>query len=797
MCCARRLARACFVGAFSTTLLVSLAIGQEQGGGPSSPKSLATTAEKSSASDASSPSSGPRTDPQILRTGGVQPLETSVVPSTPLPLPPLEGPAGPAPTLTPAPPLAGGGTQVSGGEAVTRGTTDAGDLIGKSLGGLGIELQRRNPIVTDPRVRGYQLGQVVTTTDGAFFFPARPDLDTIVSRIDSSLIGNIVILRGPYTVRQGPGFSFIDIETIGTPRSKGCFEAGGSTAIMYHTNGDGWNARQAVWGGGSDWGYRIGWDVLAASDYETGNNFTLPSSYNSQNFDFALGMDLTDKLGLEFKYFRQQQRDVEYAGALTDITRLVSDALNLRLVFKENECFRSTLDSWFNETRFYGNNLSPGKRAQIPQLDDLGGGTRVGNVFIPPGAGLTLNLLTNGDNNSWGFRHAMTFGRDQEPQFTAGWDFRYTSQAFNEFDTFFFRGVPGEVSFNFPLPRSRAIDPGLFLDLTLPMNDRFTFKAGSRVDFINASMQQPLTIPQPPASFTPPPNAPVNTTVDAGSITADLGPGALSTRHFDLWSAFGTADYKLTEELTVRAGYGYAQRPPTLVELYADGPFLALLQNGGTFVFGRGDPGMKSERLNQIDLGVTADYEDFRAGVSGFYSWIQNYITYDPVLNQNLVVPGLQGFRFKNTTMATLAGFELYAEYDILDWLTPFFTLTYVEGRDLQIQQPLPGIYPLDSRLGFRIHQPGKRPRWAVEFTTRMVAEQDAVASSLNEAPTHGFTVFDLRSYWKLTDSLLVTAGVENIGDRFYQEHFDLRTGINGGVFRPGVNFYLGMKMTY
>ena len=31
---------------------------------------------------------------------------------------------------------------------------------------------------------------------------------------------------------------------------------------------------------------------------------------------------------------------------------------------------------------------------------------------------------------------------------------------------------------------------------------------------------------------------------------------------------------------------------------------------------------------------------------------------------------------------ATLAGFELYTEYDANEWLTPFATLIYVEGRD-------------------------------------------------------------------------------------------------------------------
>ena len=54
-----------------------------------------------------------------------------------------------------------------------------------------LEVQHRTPIVSDPRVRGYQSGQVVSTADGGYFFAARPDLDTIVSRIDSALVENI------------------------------------------------------------------------------------------------------------------------------------------------------------------------------------------------------------------------------------------------------------------------------------------------------------------------------------------------------------------------------------------------------------------------------------------------------------------------------------------------------------------------------------------------------------------------------------------------------------------------------
>lgn len=690
-----------------------------------------------------------------------------------------------APVTGSLPSAAGAPTNVvQGAEAIGRASTDVGDLLGKSLNALGVEIERRTPIINDPRVRGYLGGQVVSTADGAFFFAARPDLDTIVSRIDSSIVDNITVVKGPYTVRRGPGFAFIDIDTLGTPRYTNGFEGHGSTSLGYRSNGAGWNGRQSVWGGGPDWGYRVGWDILASGNYTTGAGIQEPSSYNMQNFDFATGFDFTENFGMEFKYFRTMQRDVLFPGALTDLNSLICDAFTVRLVYKEDS-FRDTLDAWFNETRFDGDNLRLSKRQQIPLLDNLTG----------TAPNLSLNLATNGDNNSWGLRNATTFGRDKEPQVTVGVDFRYTSQSLNEFDTFLFRGVPGQITFNFPVPRSSQIDPGIFLDTSLPMGDRFTVKAGTRFDSVVSSLQQSLTAPQPPAPLNPNGIANVDNALNASTITRDLGAGAFDQRQNTLWSAFGTADFKITEQVVAQAGYGYAQRPPTLVEMYGDGPFLALLQNGGTFVIG-GNPGLQTEQLNQVDLGLKANFEKTRAGINGFYSYIRDYITLVPLAG-GITVPGLLGYRFVNTSQARLTGFEMYGEHDLTTWLTPFATLTYVSGRDLGAHEPLPGIYPLDGRAGFRIHDPARSPRWAVEFTARMVASQNDVATTLGEVPTGGFTIFNLRTYWQLRQNLLLTAGIENLGNRNYQEAFDLRNAANGGVFQPGFNFYMGLRWLY
>ena len=280
----------------------------------------------------------------------------------------------------------------------------------------------------------------------------------------------------------------------------------------------------------------------------------------------------------------------------------------------------------------------------------------------------------------------------------------------------------------------------------------------------------------------------------------DLGPAALDQRHFNLVSAFWTADYKWTDQITFLAGYGFAQRPPTLVELYGDGPFLALLQNGTNFVVG-GNPALYPEQLNQIDIGAKANFDTVRAGANGYYAFVHDYITFQElpkVINGvGQTVPSFTGYRFINTPQARLSGFESYVEYDMTDWLTPFGTLAYANGRDLYSHQALPSIFPLDSRAGFRLHDTAKRPKWTVEFSARMVAGQQNAATSLNQVTSEGFTVFDIRSYWQVRDNLLLTAGIENLFNRNYQEPFDLRDGVNGGVYQPGFNFYVGFRWTY
>ena len=676
------------------------------------------------------------------------------------------------------------------GESKTRPSSDVGSLLSRSRSILGVGTQKRTPIVTDTRPRGGHVGQALAS--GSFWIPARMDLDTMLSKIDSNIISDVIVIKGPYSTRYGPGFSFIDTQLLSSPRYPEGLRWHGRSSMNYQTNGRQWYARQTLMGGSSDWGVRVGYGHRTGNDYETGGGTDIPSSYKSRDIDSALGFDLSPDSYIEFSYLRLDQTDVEFPGQIFDMDFLVTDGYDVRYVTENQYYFdRLSLDAWYNRTRFEGNAQRSGKRRQIPELncDPLAPVC----FYAPrsPGGVLDFFGLTDADAMSSGFRLATSWGDPDCAEWTLGVDLRYLEQELNEVDLspFIFTSPAGR-NFNFPIPRSHSSNPGLFAENVYSFGDGLVLRSGARVDWVGTNARR----------FVP------NTDIDQDGRQDDLQEilGAGFDQHFNLGSAFMTAEYEVDPHWTANGAVGYAMRPPTLTEQYSAQSFLAILQQGFTFV--TGDPDLDAERLWQLDLGLKADYGRVRAGVSGFYGWIHDYITYEAEFRiaAGLLPNGL-GVTFVNTDLATLSGGEVYGEYDWSECLTWFAHMSYVEGRDHSRdgrgvipgsdEEPLPGIAPLESHLGFRFHEPTETPRWGIEVAARVVDNQDRVATSLEELPTAGFTTWNLRGYWQASDDLLLVAGIENFTDKQYREHLDLRTG--NGVFQPGANFYFGMEMSY
>ncbi len=692
---------------------------------------------------------------------------------------------------------------IGGAEANARNTTDAGTFLGRSIRNPGVYVQQRSPIIGDPRIRGYRFGQYLARADGAFWYPARLDVDSLISKIDSKIIDDIVVVNGPYSSRYGPGFSFIDIVTRSTPRYE--FGPGweGSTGVTYNGNGQQWHANQFIQRGGQDWGVLVYYSHLTGADYRDGAGNRVPSSYNSRNLNAAIGYDPSDQTSLEFRYLRQDQTDVELAGQFTDIDFLATDGFSLNLTSEDHVWFDLlSFDGWYNRTRAAGSGGRASKQALFNSVFDA----------PAPRGGLTLPRDSESDFDvaSTGFALAMTWGQPDTIQTTLGTDLRHYKRSLNETQS---RpagsggGRTGTDDVEALIPKSQSTNPGLFAEVVVPANDRLTIRSGARADWVAVNAEPGEIVRR------------------GGPRTLDvLGPDRDNS--FTLWSAYITGDYELTDVVTANVGFGLAQRPPTLTELYAMRPFESVVQQGLNRI--QGYPFLAPEKLKQLDVGLRADGEQFRGGIRGFYAWIDDYITsqgiiVDPTSNSSRLTTV-----FVNTPEATLAGGEVFGEWDVHQNASLFGTVTYVEGRNQTLnellfgtpslpapagsrqganigrgafdqslgQEPLPQIAPLESRLGILIREAEFDPDWTIELSARIVDSQNRVASgSLLEQATPGFTTFDVRGFWRPYDDVSLIFGVLNLTDRHYREHLDNRAG--NQLFQPGITGYVGSELSY
>lgn len=664
-------------------------------------------------------------------------------------------------------------------EATGRKTADIGDLLKQSKSAHGVDVQRRTPIVTDTRIRGQRVGQVLAS--GSYWAPARMDLDTMMNKIDSRLIENAILVKGPYATRYGPGFRFVDIDFIHSPRYERGTEMHGLSSATFNSNGEQWYGRQSAWGGSEDYGFHISYGHRTGNDYQTGDNgFTLPTSYKSRDLFTAFGIDLSDHETLEFNVLRLDQTDVEFPGLVFDLNFLVTDGYEV--TYTDTRPFLGdefTAEVWYNRTRFEGDTLRPGKNGQIPTL-----------VFdLESVSGFDGFAVTDGDALSGGYRFENAFEYTTftgfDGRLALGTDLIVLNQELNDVEPE--SADPNDN--NFPLPRSHSVDVGVYLEDIEQVNERLKMTAGLRMDGVIADAVDSVD------------GVPDSMTV---SLDSEL------EQDFLLGSAYLTAEYSVSPGWTVDLGFGTAHRAPTLTELYTLSSFIGSLQRGVTFLVG--DPQLKSEKLYQIDVGAEFRGEDVRFGIYGHHAWIHDYITYDLFAAAGGADGLPQGAAFVNTDLATLAGFESFAQADLTRSLSVFSIVSFVEGRDHSRNTPsrqsglatrsnvdkdeeaLPGIAPLEARVGVLLQDPSPERRWGLEFLARIVDNQDRVATSLEESATPGFTTYDVRSYVR-KGPWLWTAGIENLTDKFYREHIDYRSGL--GVFRPGIGFYCGAQVNY
>lgn len=656
---------------------------------------------------------------------------------------------------------------VSGAQVTVLGTTDTGDLLTSSVFNTGVFSRQVSPVITNTRVRGYRYSQIRTTMDGTAWFPVRPDADTPLSRFDSNIVEDVAIIRGPYNVRLGPGFSFIDVSLRKTPRYDGGVQLFGVSKATWDTNGQQWYGRQSFKGGDGNYGFHVGYGHRGGSDYDAGDGLPLSTGYESRDWNFEWGYDVDDNSTIEFTYLRTEMTDVDTPGQVNDFRFLLSNGFSLRYVDEDHDwCDRFSLTGWYNDSRFAGT------------LDNKTVNPADPDFFFPPASPTFpdrfARVTTSGNSLSTGFRSMMSWGEADRGILTLGTDLTVMRQEYLEK-----REANGVIDFG--VPSSQQTDPGIFVDARRDVTDELTVKAGGRVDFFGSNSK-------PVAN------------VEARSLALNFGVPL--KRNYLLGAGHLSADYQVNDGLTFSGGVGYGERAPNPTDLYGDLPHLSIMQEGAFFV-PHGEVLLKKERALQADLGLTIDCDDFQGGASVFYSEVGDFITYDAPHLPPPSGPHEQHAIGVNRD-ARFAGGEVYGDLQLTEPLSVFGALSYVNGKDVDLDEPMWGVAPLDTRLGVRLVDSACQ-RWGIEYIARIVAAQNRLSSVgfIGELPTPSFNTHDIRGYFKINESATLVAGVENIGDVFYQEHLDtrldLQLGANAGrgIVRRGRSVYIAFQAEY
>jgi iron complex outermembrane receptor protein len=348
------------------------------------------------------------------------------------------------------------------------------------------------------------------------------------------------------------------------------------------------------------------------------------------------------------------------------------------------------------------------------------------------------------------------------------------------------------------VPTSYMWNPGSYVQWTMPWTCYLKSDVGFRYDFVQTNARLGELGPE---------------FVTNSNLTPPFNEGD------SLYAAYITNELKLDKGLTVRLGLGHSEAPPTLLERYSNGVFVGIGQDGFTKLIG--DPTLKPALDTQVDAALVADYDCWRGKAGAYYAWINDYITYTDDLVFGPTFPSARTFRFANTRLATLTGFELAGEYDLNCCLSPFGRMAYVYGVDQELHASLPDIPPLDTVFGIRWHDPCKDRKWQVELFGRADYRQTHVGyipSSSSPGlipvgePTPGFLVWNIHAYYYYNKNLKFIAGIDNIFDRTYIQALDLRLSgpftappSSGGtaifptsfVYEPGFSPYLGLEWKY
>ncbi len=692
------------------------------------------------------------------------------------------------------------------------------------------------PFQMRPRLRGLDSSRILIMVDGERLNTTRVATDRVgveIGLIDPASIQSLEVVSGSGSVLYGTDAlsGTINIFTDQPRTTAGGLRVGGALSLFHSTNEDGRRGSARFDVSGRKFALRVGGELERFANYHAGEPFNESSDYlfttgvlrqqilsrvfpdpfnapftrtssevpNSQSHGSAVNavarLFTDDKGGLRVNWYRRRNANIGFP----DFTApFFSQTLSLPFSNLDKYGFRYErygITPWFSRLSF---NVYHQQQDRTLRNDFA--------VFssAPPRPGeqpldsiIRVKLLTDTRQNvkSYGWDLQTNFQLGSRNILTTGaswfWDHSRDSRVnITETGIVGFatrppappRFIPATISFGPPVttfpqrvPKSDFQNFAVFAQDEYDVTRWLRIVGGIRVDRFDVSSKATpgynpilpgIENARPPIDLSKLP-ATNGEEITRTTVTGDLG-----------------VVVRPTEVLSFTARVGRSFRHPNLEELFFSGP--ATLGNAIPNV------AVKPETGINVDAGVRVRKSRYTSSLSYFNNNYRNFISFETVSQSPSIGLILQAINFAKLR---IQGFEFDSEVAFNargSIITPFITLAYLRGQIIEavnpvtnarlVDVPADNITPLKAVAGVRWNSPSGR--WWSEYNVRAQSNVERVSPLLSESPfliaqdlfsLAGFGMHTLRGGYNLqreSSRATVTLGLENIGNKFYREHF-------------------------
>lgn len=615
----------------------------------------------------------------------------------------------------------------------------------------GISLQKRSAAAIEPSLRAFKYEQMNIKYDGGKkMVHACPNrMDPITAHVIPEEVQKVEVIKGPFNVRFGQNFGGI-INMITSDKPPKTYGYKQKVDFAYESNGNNFISRTEMKFAKPKFDITLNGELREFGDYKDGSGTITPASMKTYSYSAKAGFNFGQSQRLQIDWRQKAGRDISHAGLPMDSPIDDSYLLAGDYVIYLNSAIKSIT---FKSYASYVDHLMTNEERPNFKFQDAS--TPVSSHTL--GGKLEFKIMPSE-------RLQIFTGTDADIIKRAGT--KTVTVKLNP------AGVPMD-----PLVVNQMSvwqdglmqDFGFYAEGIYQLSNLFYLHAGARGDAVRASAKNP----------------------DEGF--KEIYNGEIADVEEYTFGGHTGIEYR-RKHFRSQLSYGRGARSASMTERYIYR--FTIGQDSRAYI---GNPYLKPEINNQLELSANFSYPNFKIGASTFYSKMDNYIS--AVIRTELVSAqgGCGGGapaapkQFWNTD-AEQYGFDFYLSYTLLEYLNIGANTSYSLAYNFSLEEALAQVPPLRSNLFIRY----ETPKYWAKIHAFYSAEQNRYSESFNEASTPDYKILNFSAGITLFESLKIGTSVSNIFDEYYYDHLNFAfinsDELSGRIYEPGRSFNIFAK---